>query len=89
VAVRAGGFTAAARALGRSASGLSRAVLELERQLGAQLLLRTTRRLHPTEAGALYASNAEGLVAARQADHDAVAEFMGGRPRGRLRCPCR
>jgi DNA-binding transcriptional LysR family regulator len=83
--VRARGFTAASKVLGRSTSSLSRAVAELERQLGAQLLLRTTRRLNLTEAGALYAVHAEGLLAAQQAAHDAVAELMGGSPRGRLR----
>ncbi|MCC6623040.1 MAG: LysR family transcriptional regulator [Deltaproteobacteria bacterium] len=83
--VRAGGFTAAAKALGRSTSSLSRAVLELERRLGAQLLVRTTRRLHLTEAGELYAAHAEALIAARAAARDAVAELMGGVPRGRLR----
>ena len=50
----AGSFTAAARALGKSPSTLTRAVAELERHVGASLLTRTTRRLHLTEAGALY-----------------------------------
>jgi DNA-binding transcriptional LysR family regulator len=83
--VRARGFSAASKVLGRSTSSLSRAVVELEQQLGAQLLVRTTRRLHLTEAGALYATHAEGLIAAQRAAHDAVAELMGGVPRGRLR----
>lgn len=83
--VRAQSFTRAAKALGRNASTLSRAVAELERVLGAQLLLRTTRRLSLTEAGALYLAHAEQLLAARRAAHDAVAELMGGVPRGHLR----
>ncbi|HEY0254871.1 MAG TPA: LysR substrate-binding domain-containing protein, partial [Kofleriaceae bacterium] len=79
------GFTNAARVLGRSTSSLSRAVSELERQLGAQLLARTTRRVNLTEAGQLYASHAERLIAARRAARDAVAELTGGVPRGHLR----
>lgn len=83
--VKASGFTAAAKALGKSTSSLSRTVAELERQLGAQLLARTTRRLHLTEAGALYASHAEALLLAQRAGRDAVAELTGGVPRGHLR----
>jgi len=83
--VRANGFTAAAKVLGRSTSSLSRTVAELERQLGTQLLARTTRRLHLTEAGALYASHAEALLAAQRAGRDAIAELTGGVPRGHLR----
>jgi DNA-binding transcriptional LysR family regulator len=79
------GFTTAARVLGKSTSTLSRAVAELERQLGAQLLSRTTRRVHLTEAGQLYATHAERLLAARRAARDAVSELTGGVPRGRLR----
>lgn len=83
--VRAPGFTRAAKAIGKSTSSLSRVVAELERQLGAQLLVRTTRRLHLTEAGALYAQHAEGLLASQRAARDAVAELTGGVPRGHLR----
>ena len=83
--VRARGFTAAARLVGKSTSSLSRAVAELERQLGGQLLARTTRRVHLTEVGQLYAAHAERLLAARREAHDAVTELTGGRPRGHLR----
>lgn len=83
--VKANGFTAAAKALGRSTSSLSRTVAELERHLGAQLLARTTRRLHITEAGVLYATHAEALLAAQRAGRDAIAELTGGVPRGNLR----
>lgn len=79
------GFTRAAQLLGKSTSRLSRIVAELERQLGAQLLARTTRRVSLTEAGVLYARHAEHLLAARRAARDAVAELTGGVPRGHLR----
>lgn len=83
--VKARGFTNAARALGKSTSALSRIVAELERQLGAQLIARTTRRMSVTEAGAVYASHAEGLLAAQRAGRDAITELTGGVPRGHLR----
>lgn len=83
--VRCNGFTPAAKLLGKSTSSISRAVTELERQLGAQLLTRTTRRIHLTEAGALYAGHAEGLLAAQRSARDAVAELTGGVARGHLR----
>jgi DNA-binding transcriptional LysR family regulator len=83
--VKANGFTAAAKVLGKSTSTLSRIVSELERHLGAQLLTRTTRRLHVTEAGTLYAVHAEALLATARAGHDAIVELTGGVPRGHLR----
>ncbi|MBK9033604.1 MAG: LysR family transcriptional regulator [Myxococcales bacterium] len=83
--VRTRSFTLAARALGKSTSSLSRAVAQLERHLGAQLLARTTRRLSLTEAGALYADHAERLLTAQRAARDAIAELTGGTPRGHLR----
>ena len=83
--VRARGFSSAAKVLGGSTSSLSRAVADLEHHLGAQLLVRTTRRLHLTEAGSLYVTHAEALLAAQRAAHDAVAELTGGTPRGHLR----
>lgn len=83
--VKARGFTPAAKALGKSTSALSRIVAELERQLGAQLLARTTRRMSLTEAGTVYASHAEGLLAAQRTGRDAITELTGGVPRGHLR----
>lgn len=83
--VKARGFTQASKVLGKSTSTLSRLVADLEQTIGAQLLVRTTRRLHLTEAGTLYVTHAEGLLAAQRAAHDALAELMGGVPRGHLR----
>ncbi|MBX3220641.1 MAG: LysR family transcriptional regulator [Labilithrix sp.] len=83
--VKSGGFTGAARAFGRSASTLSRVVAALEAHLGSQLIARTTRSLHVTEAGVVYQAHAEQLVATSRAAHDALAELRGGVPRGTLR----
>jgi DNA-binding transcriptional LysR family regulator len=49
---RAGGFRAAGRANGASATALSEAVRRLESELGVRLLNRTTRSVAATEAGA-------------------------------------
>ncbi|MCK6547324.1 LysR family transcriptional regulator, partial [Myxococcota bacterium] len=75
--VRADGFGNAARALGKSTSAISRAVADLEASVGAPLLVRTTRRLRLTEAGAVWAAHAESLLQARRAAHEAVAELTG------------
>lgn len=83
--VRSGGFTGAARVLGRSTSALSRVMAALEGHLGAQLVARTTRSLRLTEAGALYQVHAERLVAASHAAEDALAELRSEVPRGHLR----
>lgn len=52
--VSAGSYAAAGRRLGITRSAVSKAVMELESTLGARLLDRTTRRVHPTEAGLAY-----------------------------------
>lgn len=49
--VERGSFTAVARELGLSQSSVSRQIAALEDRLSGRLLLRTTRRLKPTEAG--------------------------------------
>ena len=56
---RSGSFTAAAEQLGCSKTAISRQVSRLEQALGVQLLHRTTRRLHLTEAGQQLFSEAE------------------------------
>lgn len=50
----AGNFTRAAARLSRSKAWLSKQVSALERALGAQLVMRTTRRVALTESGKLY-----------------------------------
>ncbi|WP_440958229.1 LysR family transcriptional regulator [Oceanicaulis sp. LC35] len=78
------GFSAAARDLGLSNASVSKAVKELEAQLGAQLIVRTTRSLHLTDVGqAYYQRVGDVLDSLREADEQARNE--SATPQGRLR----
>jgi DNA-binding transcriptional LysR family regulator len=77
-------FSGAARALRLSNAAVSKNVRELEQALGARLIHRTTRRLHPTPAGeAYYLRTAAILDDLQQAD--AAIVDLGRAPRGLLR----
>ena len=82
--VRASGFAAAARRLGRSRSAVAKAVARLEARLGARLMTRSTRRLALTEDGRRFFASASDLLDALAA---AEAEVAQGAlvPRGLLR----
>jgi DNA-binding transcriptional LysR family regulator len=56
-------FAATARKLKLSTSVVTRYVSELERELGAQLLVRTTRRVSLTRTGEDYAQSARSILA--------------------------
>lgn len=60
--VEAEGFSAAARKTGRSKALLSKYVRELEDDLGALLLNRTTRQFSLTEAGQIYHRRAADIL---------------------------
>ncbi|MEP3436580.1 MAG: LysR family transcriptional regulator [Hoeflea sp.] len=60
--VEAEGFSAAARKVGRSKALLSKYVRELEDDLGALLLNRTTRKFSLTEAGHIYFRTASDIL---------------------------
>jgi DNA-binding transcriptional LysR family regulator len=57
-----GSFSAAAADLNLTQPAVSRQVSLLERQLGTQLVRRTQRGVHPTEAGRLLAGHAEAVL---------------------------
>jgi LysR family transcriptional activator of glutamate synthase operon len=81
---RARSFTAAALDLHVAQSALSQQVAKLERELGVELLRRTTRRVEVTEAGELVLARGRRALAeadAIRADLDA----LHGLVRGRLR----
>jgi len=82
--VENGSFTAAAEALGISKPVVSKQVSLLERHLGVQLLHRTTRRLHLTHAGEIFASYSHRIMSdVREAEQS--VQPLQNEPQGRLR----
>ena len=79
-----GGFRQAARAGGQSASALSEALRRLENQLGIRLLLRTTRSVTPTEAGALLLTRLQPALSEVAGALDVLNDLRDS-PRGTLR----
>ena len=75
--VEAEGFSAAARRTGRSKALLSKYVRELEDELGALLLNRTTRQFSMTEAGHTYYRTASDILK----EIDNLADLVRGRKR--------
>lgn len=71
--VDSGGFASAARKLGVSAPVVTRAVAELESRLGVKLLLRNTRQVRVTSAGAAFAEDTRRILAALQEAEDAAS----------------
>lgn len=57
-----GSFTAAAKRLGISTALASKYVRQFEDKLGAQLLIRTTRHVHPTDMGVVYAERCRVIL---------------------------
>jgi DNA-binding transcriptional LysR family regulator len=71
-AAESGSFSRAARELGLSQPSVSRIIGELEARLGVTLLLRTTRRITVTDAGALFLDRAREILAEVEAAEDAA-----------------
>ncbi|MBR0951264.1 LysR family transcriptional regulator [Bradyrhizobium canariense] len=82
--VDTGSFTRAAERLGITKAVVSQQVAQLERDLGTSLLVRTTRRVHPTEAGRTF--HARCVMILREAE-DAFDELAqaAAQPTGTLR----
>ena len=79
----AGGVSPAARRLGIAKSIVSRRLLRLERELGIQLLARTTRGAALTEAGVTFREHAAKVVAELDIARETI--LPAGELRGRLR----
>jgi DNA-binding transcriptional LysR family regulator len=82
--VEAEGFSAAARKIGRSKALLSKYVRELEDELGALLLNRTTRQFSLTEAGHTYYRRASEIIREIDSLQETVRESSGD-VRGRIK----
>ena len=78
-----GSLSAAARALQIPLATLSRRISDLERLLGARLLIRSTRKLTLTDAGAAYVDAARRILEqVDEAERNAAGEFVT--PKGEL-----
>lgn len=85
--VQSGSFTQAAALLGTQKSYVSRVVAQLEAELGAKLIERTTRRLSVTEVGREVFERAVGILGAVE-DTARMVQNAQGEPRGLLRLTC-
>jgi len=81
--VAEGSFSAAGRQLGLPPSSVSRHIAALEKQLGAELLTRSTRTMGLTEAGRVYHGHARKILADIEAANTLVAA-MEQAPQGML-----
>ncbi|WP_070888147.1 LysR family transcriptional regulator [Pseudomonas argentinensis] len=81
--VQAGSFSAAALGTGMAKSNLSRRIIQLEKRMEVQLLIRKPRALHLTPIGSRIYSHALKLLHAAEAV-DEIAKQATGLPRGPL-----
>jgi DNA-binding transcriptional LysR family regulator len=82
--VDTGSFTRAAERLGITKAVVSQQVAQLERDVGTTLLIRTTRRVHPTEAGRLFHARCVLILREAEDAFDALAQ-AAVEPTGTLR----
>ena len=78
-----GSLSAGARKLGTPLATVSRKVSELERHLGTQLLIRTSRRIALTEAGSAFVA-AGRIILERMEEAERAAGGEYSEPRGEL-----
>lgn len=76
-------FAGAARRLGMSLPGITRAIASLEETVGVKLLLRTTRSVRLTEAGSRYLDDVR-VIMAKIAEADGVISGASAEPQGHL-----
>jgi DNA-binding transcriptional LysR family regulator len=82
--VECGSLSAAGRASGQSPASVSRKIAQLEDQIGAKLLNRTSRRLSLSQIGEVYHSRAAEIVAQIDSLNTAISEQQSV-PRGTLK----
>jgi len=86
-AAESGSFSRAARELSLSQPSVSRIISELEARLGVKLLLRTTRRITVTDAGALFLERAREILSQIEDAEDAARGLDSLRGTIRLALP--
>jgi DNA-binding transcriptional LysR family regulator len=86
-AAESGSFSRAARELSLSQPSVSRIIGELEARLGVTLLLRTTRRITVTDAGALFLDRAREILSQVEDAEDAARGLDSLRGTIRLAIP--
>lgn len=79
-----GSFSAAAESLAYTQSAVSQQIAALEREAGMQLVERSARGVHLTDAGRVLLGHAD-VILHRLADAEAELEAMAGLRGGRLR----
>jgi len=82
--VETSSFTRAAQALATTAGSVSKLVAQLEQGLGTPLLLRSTRKMHLTEAGRVYYAYCVRILDELDEADGAVQQLMES-PRGTVR----
>ena len=79
-----GSFTAAAEACGMTPQNIAKIIAALEKDIGAQLLNRSTRRQNLTEIGEMYLERARVILADVE-ETDALVSHFTGEVKGTLR----
>ncbi|WP_345816823.1 LysR family transcriptional regulator (plasmid) [Paraburkholderia sp. PREW-6R] len=82
--VDAGSFTAAAERLGITKAVVSQQVAKLEQEVGTTLLVRTSRAVHPTEAGLAFHARCAAILKESEDAFNELAESSAV-PTGALR----
>jgi len=82
--VESGSFTETARRLGLSKASVSREIAALEARLGAQLLVRTTRRMSVTDIGRIFYERCRRVVEEAE-DAERSIHQLQAEPHGILR----
>src|SRR5947209_7425994 len=72
-----GSFSGAAQSLSYTQSAVSQAIARLERETGAQLVVRDRRGVRPTAAGTALAGHAELILAQASAAEAELAAVLG------------
>jgi DNA-binding transcriptional LysR family regulator len=85
--VEHGSLTSAAESLGVAKSMLSQRLASLEKELGVQLIRRSSRRFEVTEVGKRYHAQC-GVVLREVANAAGIVDSIRTLPRGRLRISC-